>query len=69
MFRLFLPPAFTLASCLAYSTLKMETVCFSEMSVDFQRTIRRYTPEDSTLQLISCLPKCEYQFRSVLLGV
>jgi predicted ATP-binding protein involved in virulence len=32
-----------LPACLAYySTLKMEAICFSEMSVDFQRTTRRY---------------------------
>jgi hypothetical protein len=28
--------------------LKMEAICSSETSVDFQRTRRRYTPEDST---------------------
>jgi hypothetical protein len=44
-----LPPAFTLVSCSAYSsTLKMETIYSSEMSVEFQRTTRRYIPEDST---------------------
>jgi hypothetical protein len=32
---------------LAYSsTLKMEAVCSSEMSVDFQRNVSRYIPED-----------------------
>jgi hypothetical protein len=36
-----------LVSCLTYSsTLKMEEICFSETSVDFQRTTRRYIPED-----------------------
>jgi hypothetical protein len=46
----FLPLAFTLVSCSAYfSTLKMEAIFPSEMSVDFQRTIRRYIPEESTL--------------------
>jgi hypothetical protein len=45
-----MPPAFTLGSCSAYSsTLKMETTCSSETSVDFKQTIRRYIPEDSTL--------------------
>jgi hypothetical protein len=39
-----------LVSCSAYSTLKMEATCCSETSVDFQRTTRRYIPEDSTLQ-------------------
>jgi hypothetical protein len=44
--------AFTLVSCSAYaSTLNMEAICSSETSVDFQRTTRRYIPEDSTLQL------------------
>jgi hypothetical protein len=38
------------ASCwflawLSFSTLKMEAMCPSEMSVDFQRTIRRFIPE------------------------
>jgi hypothetical protein len=43
------PPAFTLVSCSAYSsTLKMETICSSETPVDFQRTTRRYIPEDGT---------------------
>jgi hypothetical protein len=47
-----LPPAFTLVSCLAYSsTLKMEAKCSSETSVDFQRTTRHYIPEDRTLQI------------------
>jgi hypothetical protein len=31
-----LPLAFTLVSCSAYSTLKMEAICSSEMSDDFQ---------------------------------
>jgi hypothetical protein len=44
-------PAFTLVSCSAYfSTLKMEAVCSSETSVDFQRTTWRYIPEYCTLQ-------------------
>jgi hypothetical protein len=31
-----MPPAFMLVSCLAYSsTLKVEVICSSEMSVDF----------------------------------
>jgi hypothetical protein len=41
---------FTLVSWLAcYLTLKMEATCSSESSVDFQRTTRRYIPEDKTL--------------------
>jgi hypothetical protein len=40
-------PAFTLVSCLAYSSiLKMDATCSSEASVEFQRTTRRYIPED-----------------------
>jgi hypothetical protein len=34
---------------LASSTLMMEATCSSETSVDFQRTTRRYIPEDRTL--------------------
>jgi hypothetical protein len=42
--------AFMLVSCSAYSsTLKMEAICSSETSVDFQRNARRYIPEDSTV--------------------
>jgi hypothetical protein len=44
-----LPPVFTLVSCLAHSsTLKTEAM-FSETSVEFQRTARRYIPEVRTL--------------------
>jgi hypothetical protein len=47
--------AFTLVSWSAYSsTLKMERIFSSETSVDFQRTTRRYIPEDSTLQNHPC---------------
>jgi hypothetical protein len=46
-----LPPAFILVSCSTYtSTLKIEAICSNETSVEFQRTTRRYIPEDSTLQ-------------------
>jgi hypothetical protein len=46
---------FTMDSCLAYSsTLKMEATCSSEMSVAFQRTTRRYIPEDRTLHNHRC---------------
>jgi hypothetical protein len=42
-----LRPAFMLLSCSAYSsTVKMEAICSSEKSVDFERL---YIPEDSTL--------------------
>jgi hypothetical protein len=33
---------------------KMEAICSSEMSVDFQRTILHYIPEDSTLHKYGC---------------
>jgi hypothetical protein len=42
-----------LVSCLANSSnVKMEVPCSFEASVDFQRTTRRYIPEDSTHQRI-----------------
>jgi hypothetical protein len=47
-----LATCFTLVSYLAYySTLKMEAICSSEASVEFQRITRRYIPEDRTLNL------------------
>jgi hypothetical protein len=49
--------AFTLVSCLAYLTLKMEVICSSKTSVDLQWTTRRYIPEDSTLQTYDRLRK------------
>jgi hypothetical protein len=50
-----LTTAFTLVSCSGYSsTLKMETVCSPETSIDFQRTTLRYIPENSTLRNHSC---------------
>jgi hypothetical protein len=50
-----LPPEFRLVSCSDYSsTLKMEAVCSSETSVDFQRTTRRYIPQDRTLHNHRC---------------
>jgi hypothetical protein len=48
--QLCLPPAFMLVCYSAYlSTPKMKAICSSETSVDFQRTTRRYIPEDNTL--------------------
>jgi hypothetical protein len=45
-----LATCFSLVSCLAYpSTLKMEAICCSETSVDFQRTTPRYIPDHWTL--------------------
>jgi hypothetical protein len=37
-----------------FSTLKMEAICSSETSVDYQPTLRRYIPEDSTLHYHRC---------------
>jgi hypothetical protein len=43
-----------LVSCVAYSSiLKMEGICSSEKSADYQRTMRLYSPEDIILQLSS----------------
>jgi hypothetical protein len=47
--RVLLATCFTVVSCLAYSTLKMEATRSSETSVDFQRTTRHYIPEERTL--------------------
>jgi hypothetical protein len=45
---------FMLVSFLAYSsTLKIEATCFSETSVDFQRTTR-HIPDDRTLHTNGC---------------
>jgi hypothetical protein len=58
----------TLVSCSAYSsTLKMETICSSETSVDFQRVTRRYIPEDKTLHNHRCENLKSYFHLSVLL--
>jgi hypothetical protein len=44
-----------LVSCSAYvSTLKKEAMCSSETTVDFQRTTRRYIPEDSAAHSHRC---------------
>jgi hypothetical protein len=41
--------AFVVLSCSAYSsTLKMEAICSSNASVDFQRSTWCYIPEDNT---------------------
>jgi hypothetical protein len=49
--RLCLLLVFTLISCLVYSsTFKIEAIYSSEMSVEFQRTTRRYIPHDRILQ-------------------
>jgi hypothetical protein len=53
-----LAACFMLVSCTAYSsTLKMEAICSSEMSVDFHRTTWRYIPEDRILQNFHHFPQ------------
>jgi hypothetical protein len=47
-------PALTLVSYSAYSTLKMEVICSSEILVDFQRNTWRYIQEDSSLHKHRC---------------
>jgi hypothetical protein len=48
--RMIFATCFELVSCLAYtSTLKMEATCFSETSVAFQRTTRRYILKNVTV--------------------
>jgi hypothetical protein len=42
-------PVFRLVSWSVYPTLKMETVCSSEMLIDSQWTTQCYFPEGSTL--------------------
>jgi hypothetical protein len=46
-------PALTMLPCSAL-TLKMEAICSSETSGDFQRTTRPYIPEDSALHNHRC---------------
>jgi hypothetical protein len=50
-----LATCFTLLSCLSYSsTLKMEALCSSETSIEFQRTTWRYIREERTLYNHRC---------------
>jgi hypothetical protein len=45
-----------LVPCLAYSsTLKMETICSSETSIDFHRTAWRYIPQDIIIHSVLVL--------------
>jgi hypothetical protein len=56
-----------LVSCLAYSsTLKLETTCSPETSVDFQRTTRHFIPEDKTLHNYRCENLRSYLFKIYL---
>jgi hypothetical protein len=34
------------------STLQMEVICYSETSIDIQRAMRRYIPEDNTFEIV-----------------
>jgi hypothetical protein len=50
---LYLPPAFTRVPCSAYSLiLKMEEICSSETSIEFERTTRRYIAQGRTLRFL-----------------
>jgi hypothetical protein len=61
MDRALLATYLTLVSRLAYSsTLNMEVTRSSEMSVDFQWTIRRCVPEDRTVHNHSCENRRSY---------
>jgi hypothetical protein len=42
----------------------MEAGCYSETSVDFQQTTRRYIPEDITLHIETCF---EQNFQIIML--
>jgi hypothetical protein len=60
---------FTLISCSAYSTVKMEAICSSETSVDFQRTTRRCIAEDSVIHVyinsyVICIVHVLYYFHT-----
>jgi hypothetical protein len=43
---------------LIFSTLKMEAICSSETSVDFERITWSYIPEDGTVLNISFSNRC-----------
>jgi hypothetical protein len=45
---------------LIFSTLKMEAICSSKMSVDFQRTTRCYIPEDGSFHIFRSLWSCGF---------
>jgi hypothetical protein len=61
---------FTLVSSLAYSwILKMEAICFSETSVNFQQTTRRYIPEARTLNGERCFSRPIIAYRHGLGGL
>jgi hypothetical protein len=44
-------------TCLAYtSTLKMDAICFSDISMNLKRTTQRLSSEDSTFHTAACRP-------------
>jgi hypothetical protein len=49
----------------SFSALKMEAICSSETSADFQRTTRRYIPKDGTLHNHRCENLKSYRARFV----
>jgi hypothetical protein len=64
--KLCLPPTFTLVSFLSYSSnLRMEEICSSETSVNFQRITLYYIPEDSALQAFYVSLICPAKARRV----
>jgi hypothetical protein len=44
---------FSFVACLAYSTLKIEAVSYSETLLNYYQIIRHHTPEDSSFHLQS----------------
>jgi hypothetical protein len=54
--------AFSLVSCSAYSAVKMEAICSSEISTDFQRTTQRYISEVCCENLTSYIKVINYEF-------
>jgi hypothetical protein len=59
------PASKQVATSAYFSTPKMEAICSSETSVDFQRTTRRYIPEDSSLHNHRCEYLKSYAFLSI----
>jgi hypothetical protein len=55
-----------LAPCSVYSSgLMIEAICSSETPADFQRTTRRYIPEDRTVQNCSLVDESKEMRRTV----
>jgi hypothetical protein len=50
-------------------TVEMDPICFSETSVDFQRTTRRYIPEDRIMYVISVHHRQSQPYNPVALNV